>query len=201
MINKKPIQHNRDLSSSKKIFWFFLLLSFLLFSIPFVLRIYYIEVPVIKNYAEPKNIGIVGEIVSFGQKNNTWSVFRLIFINNLKGCIINIIGGIMLGTSTVYNLIINGFLIADTFDIIHKNGMGVSLILKYTLPHCFELLGFWLSGAIGFSIAKLLIDFMKGKDLPNSNYFNFLAKCIVATVLIILSAAFVEAYVSIHNTK
>ncbi len=159
------------------------------------------DVTTIKKPPLAKSIDIVSEITAHALKNETWSVFCLIFINNLKSCLINIGGGIMLGLATVSNLIINGFLVADTFATIHKNGMGIGQILKYTLPHCFELFGIWLSGAIGFSIAKLIIDFMRGKELPHSDYFKFIGKSIVITVLIILAAAFVEAYISLPKTK
>jgi stage II sporulation protein M len=186
---------------AKKMYWYFLLLSFLVWFLPFVLRLFFIDVPEIKKIPSAKSIDIVNLITSHAVENDSWSVFCLIFVNNLKVCIINIAGGILLGISTIFNLIVNGFLAADTFATIYKNGTGVGQILKHTLPHCFEMIGIWLSGAIGFSLAKVIIDYMRGKELPKSDYFRFIGKWTMITVLIILSAAFVEAYVSISLIK
>ncbi|HSD09291.1 stage II sporulation protein M [Flavobacterium sp.] len=192
------MSHYNNFIGAKRMFWLFLLLSFLLWVLPFIIRLFFINVVEIK-ISSSKSIDIVSKITTHALKNDTSSVFCLIFINNLKCCLINIGGGIMLGVATASNLIMNGFFAADTFATIHKNGMGIGQILKHTLPHCFELLGIWLSGAIGFSIAKLIIDFMRGKDFPNSDHFKFLGKFSLLILLIILSAAFVEAYISMSS--
>jgi uncharacterized membrane protein SpoIIM required for sporulation len=42
----------------------------------------------------------------------------------------------------------------------YKEGLCVKSILKVTLPHSFEFIGFWLSGAIGFYIAWNIILFV-----------------------------------------
>ncbi|MDR7210566.1 stage II sporulation protein M [Flavobacterium piscis] len=198
---KKLMLQNSNLLRAKRMFRYFLLLSFIFWAIPFVIRLFFLDVAIIKDIPSEKSLDIVSEITGHALKNDTWSVFCLIFINNLKCCLINIGGGIMLGVATLSNLILNGFFAADTFATIHKNGMGVGQIFRYTLPHCFELVGIWLSGAVGFSLAKVIIDYMRGKELPNSDYFKFIGKYFLLTVLIILAAAFVEAYISIPKTK
>jgi hypothetical protein len=43
--------------------------------------------------------------------------------------------------------------------------MSIISILKVTLPHSFELIGFWLSGAIGFCIAWNIVQFIRGKKI------------------------------------
>jgi uncharacterized membrane protein SpoIIM required for sporulation len=106
------MQHNTNLSSTKKNGAFccclFCCFQYLFSSDCFLSKFQKLNIP-----PNLKIIGILSEIISQAQKNDTWSVFCLIFINNLKGCMMNIIGGIMLGISTVYNLIINGFLVAQ----------------------------------------------------------------------------------------
>lgn len=200
LIKKLMLQENNFLTT-KRMFWIFLLVSFLLWLIPFIIRLFFIDFVEIKKPSSVNSFDIVGEITAHALKNDSWTVFCLIFINNLKVTVINIIGGMLLGLGTVSNLIINGFLAADTFAAIHKNGMPIGEILKHTLPHSFELVGIWLSGAIGFSIAKVIVDFMRGKELPNVDYFRFIGRCIIITVLIILLAAFVESYVSMSLIK
>lgn len=200
-IVKKSMVYNNILIRTKRTFRFFLFYSFLFWGVPFTLRLFFIDVNGIDTQSTENSLNIVTEITAHVLNNDRWSVFCLIFINNLKVCVVNIVGGVMLGIPTVINLLINGFSAADVFANIHSNGIGVSQILKHTLPHCFELVGIWLSGAIGFSLAKLMIDFMRGNEVINVKFFRFISKCIVVTVLIILLAAFIEAYVSIPYNK
>lgn len=193
--------YNNILIRTKRTFRFFLFYSFLFWGVPFTLRLFFIDVNNVDNQTTASGLDVVAEITHHFLNNDKWSVFCLIFINNLKVCVVNIVGGVMLGIPTIINLLLNGFSAADVFVNIHSNGIGVTQILKHTLPHCFELLGIWLSGAIGFSLAKLIIDFMRGNEVINVNFFRFISKCIVMTVLIILLAAFIEAYVSIPYDK
>lgn len=146
-------------------------------------------------------LDVVSDITVHLLKNDRWSVFCLIFINNLKVCIVNITGGVMLGVVTFTNLVINGFLAADTFMSLHNNGMKVGKILEHTLPHSIELVGIWLSGAIGFSITMVIIDLMRGKEMPSILFFRTLSKIALVTILIILFAAFIETYISIPYNK
>jgi len=82
----------------------------------------------------------------------------------------------MFGIVTLINLVVNGFITADTFATIYNNGMEVSKILKYTLPHCFELIGVWFSGAIGFSLVKIIIDFIRTNTTPSKRFVVFFGK-------------------------
>ena len=70
-------------------------------------------------------------------------------------------------------------------------------ILKTTFSHSFELIGFWVSGAIGLSIAWKLIQFMCGKEMITIQFYKQIVLWIVAVFVIILVAAFVEAYISV----
>jgi stage II sporulation protein M len=129
-------QHSNFLRA-KRMFWFFLLLSFLLWILPFVLRLFFMDVTEIKKPPSAKSLDIVSEITIHALKNDTWAVFCLIFLNNnIKCCTINVFGGIMLGIGTISNILLNGFYAADTFVSIYENGMGINQILKHTLPHC-----------------------------------------------------------------
>jgi uncharacterized membrane protein SpoIIM required for sporulation len=68
--------------------------------------------------------------------------------------------------------------------------------LKVTLPHSFELIGFWLSGAIGFYITWDIIQFMRGKGTFTSHFYKRTGVYSLAVFFIILAAAYVEAYIS-----
>jgi len=194
---KNEMLHYNNSLRTRRLFLVFLFLSFLFWVLPFVLRLFLINEVKIEDDTDVKGLKVVSDITECLLKNDRWSAFCLIFSNNLKVCIVNIAGGAMFGIVTLINLVVNGFITADTFATIHNNGMEVSKILKYTLPHSFELIGIWLSGAIGFYIAKVVFDYMKGTELPTSHSFKFIGKCFICVVIIILVAAFIEAYVSI----
>lgn len=55
---------------------------------------------------------------------------------------INILGGFLLGLVTLLNLSINGLAASDVFTTVYNSGFGLNNILKSTLPHSFELIGF-----------------------------------------------------------
>jgi uncharacterized membrane protein SpoIIM required for sporulation len=91
----------------------------------------------------------------------------------------------------------NGFFSADMFVSSYKEGMDISTILKLTLPHSFELVGFWLSGAFGLCIAWNIIRFMKGKECFTVRFYKNTGIYSMVILFIILAAAYVEAYISI----
>lgn len=130
------------------------------------------------------------------EEKNDWEAFVLIAKNNIQSCFINIIGGIVLGIATIFNLIFNGFFSADIIMLAHNGGLSIQEILKSILPHSFELIGFWLSGAIGFYIAWNIILFIRGKESFTSLFYKKVGMWTAITFLIILAAAFVEAYIS-----
>ncbi|GHT21758.1 hypothetical protein FACS189430_02370 [Bacteroidia bacterium] len=177
------------------------LLAFAIWLLPFILRLYIVEIPLIDtNRLAHKELHTpMSEVLQLLSDGNNKGAFILIFTNNIKGCILNIIGGVMLGLGTIINLSYNGFVSADIFMTSYNSGMSIDSILKVTLPHSFELIGFWLSGAIGFFIAWHLIQFMRGKDSITAVFCKKVGVGSLIVVLIILAAAYVEAYISIQT--
>jgi uncharacterized membrane protein SpoIIM required for sporulation len=135
-------------------------------------------------------------IFSAISENNNEKVFILILENNAKGCIVNIIGGATIGAGTIMNTAYNGAYSAYALVNAHKSGMSGHSILKLTLPHSFELIGFWLSGSIGFYIAWNLIQAMRGNIYSTRNFFKTIGISVFIMFLIIGAAAYVEAYIS-----
>lgn len=134
-------------------------------------------------------------------KNDSYTMFLIIAKNNLYGCATNILGGILLSIPTIANLVINGFASSDMFETIHSNGMSIHDILKMTLPHSIELIGFWMSGAIGFMISFRLLKMMKDQIDFNIKSFGKLLTMCSAVFVIIVVAAYIEAYVSMYIIK
>ncbi len=185
----------------KKVFFILFAVSFLCWLLPFIIRLFFIEMPIInyENTQIPATIknNEVEELLHLISINDRWSVFISIFKNNIKGCFYNILGGFLLGLGTFYNLLINGFYSADVFANSYNSGVSLERILNVTLPHSFELAGFWLSGAMGFSIARIIIRFMKGKENLPPHFLKQMCACAIIVFILILAAAYVEAYVSI----
>jgi uncharacterized membrane protein SpoIIM required for sporulation len=182
-----------------KVFLWFCIASFFCWLLPFVVRIFFIDFTEI-NIEQAENqhhtINIMDKITLSISKNDKYETFTLIFINNLKGCILNIVGGVMLGLVTLINLIYNGFFSADIFVNSYKAGISIESILKVTLPHSFELIALWLSGAVGFYIAWEIIQFMRGKEKFTSPFYKNVGIYSLIIFVIILSAAYVETYIS-----
>jgi len=178
---------------------YFVLLSFTIWFIPFCIRI-----PMnITNqqYQESKNINQKNTITAvqeaFAEKKNS-DAFVMVFENNIEGCIYNVCGGVLLGLGTIVNLAFNGFASSDMFINIHHCGLPLTDILKCTLPHSFELIGFWLSGAMGLIIAHQLFRFMRGREAFDRKLIHHLITSAVVVFIIILCAAFVETHISIN---
>jgi len=140
---------------------------------------------------------VVNDIFGAYSQNNRNEAFQLIFFNNLKVAIINIVGGIFLGLGTFVNLAQNGFYAANIFCSIHKSGMSWLKIIGYTAPHSFEMLGIWLSGGLGFYIANLVIGVMVKNKYPTALNYKVISISTLFIGLIILFAAYIEAFVSV----
>jgi stage II sporulation protein M len=177
----------------------FFLLSFLIWLIPFIVGLFFgssTTAASTNNQPLPAEISRIFDAYS---TNNKQEVFSLIFVNNIKVAIFNIAGGVFIGIATFLSLLINGYATAVAFANMHQNGMPWGDIAKHTLPHSIELVGIWLAGAIGFSIAKKIVDAMRGLSLPSTQYFKQIGLYTLVSGLIVLLAAYIEAYISVYK--
>lgn len=177
----------------------FYLASILLWLIPFIGRLLMGEQD-LSQMPEMPNV-LMQSMNDAYIKNDSYTMFLIIAKNNLYGCATNILGGILLSIPTIANLVINGFASSDMFETIHSNGMSIHDILKMTLPHSIELIGFWMSGAIGFMISFRLLKMMKDQIDFNIKSFGKLLTMCSAVFVIIVVAAYIEAYVSMYIIK
>ena len=160
-------------------------LAFLCWTIPFLLRLLVIDMPDITTVSIEHDDTIETKIVQQLNENNSLKAFILVLKNNL------------LGLMTLFNLIYNGFFMADTFVYAHNIvGLNANLLLKLFLPHSFELIGFWMSGAVGFYIAWNIIQVMLGKKNITPCFYKNVGISFIIISFIITIAAYVEIYVS-----
>ena len=121
--------------------------------------------------------------------------FKHIVANNEKMLLLNYTGAFSLGLSPVILTSFNGFIFGSYIGV-YSNYMSMDKILKYTLPHSFELIAIIFSGGeglfIGISLILCLLGYKKIKDI---NLKKIAVHFIFCTVIIIL-AAFVEAYIT-----
>ncbi|WP_297828601.1 stage II sporulation protein M [uncultured Methanobrevibacter sp.] len=177
------------------------LLSFALWTVPFLLRLsVYIE-PVANDKIGTNTNSVVERVVKSIDNSDNTTTFSLIFENNIKGCFLNVFGGVLLSVGTVVNLMFNGFAAADVFRSSYDAGFPLTSILKTTLPHSFELVGFWLSGAIGFMITWQFVRFMRGKEAFSRLILKQIGLLLCVMTVLILGAAYVEAYISVNILK
>jgi len=176
----------------------FFLLSFAIWLVPFIIRLsVHIEPSVNENHEANTNI-VVENILKSIDEHNADTTFALIFKNNMKSCLINILAGVLFSVGTVVNLLINGFASANVFRSVYDLGFPLTSILKTTLPHSFELIGFWLSGTVGFMITWQVVRFMRGKEAFSANIIKQIGVLVLIIVVLILGAAYVEANISVN---
>ena len=190
----------QKIKQEKRTFWLFFLLSACLWLIPFLMRIFVIDfgnIEPLPKITETQAPSAISKITQEFVEGNKLSAFGLMFWNNIKVCIINVVGGAMLGIITTISLLQNGFFTGDVMSNVYNSGMPVNEIIKHTLPHSIELIGAWLSGATGFSFAKIIIDYMRGKAMPCKRFIKFLGYNALIVLLITLIAAFIEVYISV----
>jgi len=176
---------------------FLFLLAFSFWIIPFFLRVFVVDMSDITVVSAENDDTIVTEVVQQLNEGNNHRAFMLVLKNNLLGCVVNILGGVLLGLLTLFNLVYNGFFMADAFmHAYNVVGLDTGLLLKLFLPHSFELIGFWMSGAVGFYIAWNIIQVMLDKKNIAPYFYKNVGISFVIIVLIISLAAYMEVYVS-----
>ncbi len=142
-------------------------------------------------YIETKSIDFDDD-VSFS--SSSFERFKQIFINNEKVVIYNYFGALSFGFSSLASLAFNGSTFGNYIGY-YSNHISTPIILRYTLPHSFELIAIILSGGEGIYLGiYLLLCLIGRKELKNIDgklYIHF-----ILCTFIILLAAFVEAYIT-----
>lgn len=137
------------------------------------------------------------KVIDAFKNNDSKSAFMYILKNNTKNCIINITGCGSFGFVTCFNLMYNGYVTSHIYKTFYyKYGLTIKEMQKTTLPHCFELIGVWLSGAVGLYVSFNIIYFMKEEQKFS---FAFMRKSLfysILSVFITIIAAFVEAFIT-----
>jgi uncharacterized membrane protein SpoIIM required for sporulation len=120
--------------------------------------------------------------------------FILILKNNLKVCLILLLGSLTFGLTTFYTLFFNGL----SIPILLSNVKLIDIV-AYVIPHAlFEFSGFVIAGSAGFKIPYEVIQYLrdkKEKPITEEDIKEFLKLAGISIILIII-AAFVEVYIT-----
>lgn len=129
--------------------------------------------------------------------NNT-KLFYLIFRNNIKCCAVNIAGAGLIGIPTVYNTSFNGRVLGSQISNIILDEENRTKRINRILPHCFEILGFWLSGGVGFFIVFMVYKVLFKNSIALISDLLLILYGIMYSVALIFFAAIIEAYLSFN---
>jgi len=138
-----------------------------------------------------------GSIKIYTSTNYNMTVFN-IFVNNIKIITINILGGFTFSALTTLHLLYNGIMIGyeTKLALIEDNLMTILVLI---LPHgIFEVPAIIIAGAAGFKIPYEIIRYLMGKKeqpLTKEDIKEYFKLALISIILIVI-AAFVEAYVT-----
>ncbi|NJE61370.1 stage II sporulation protein M [Thermococcus sp. 21S7] len=173
-----------------------MILSFLLFTMGFVLGVSLSSHYSTTDYANPESIlGLLDQ-----EFNMNRVTFANIFVNNLKVVLLLSFGGALtFGGLTLLNLVANGVNLGTLFyDFLIIRDIKTFLILL--LPHgIFEIPAIVVAGAAGFKIPYELLRFVlgrKGEIISEEDAKEFF-KLVAISVIMILIAALIESTVTL----
>lgn len=182
----------------------FLLVSFIVWLIPFILRFTTVSLLITNpghftahSYHMAEFDSSLDQLIVH---RDLRGAFAAILTNNLKVGLINISGGAIFGVSTFINLLANGLNLANIMTIALGQGVSLRFLVGSLLaPHLIELLGIWLTGAAGFMGANLCIRYVTNERLPDRKDFLTIVYTSLAGLFIIAIAAWLEVYITINN--
>lgn len=133
------------------------------------------------------------------QEKNNFELLKIILVNNIILLLLNISGAATFGITSLASLLTNGYISGAFMNSVEAKSISISDILKHTLPHSIEFIGFWISSGVGFAFAYYTFLFI----FYNKTYkgvFRFLTLLSFISLLIIILAAFIEVYISFKLT-
>ncbi len=115
-----------------------------------------------------------------------------------------LIGAILFGISTFFNLVANGLISGSSISIAVQNKTYIQKILFLTIPHgIFEIPAIIIAGAAGFKIPYEIVRYLAGKKeqiLTKEDIKEYLTLALISIILIII-AAWIEANVTLKIAK
>lgn len=123
------------------------------------------------------------------EKPNGFSGMIKVFSNNLKGCLILILGLFVMGSITVVSLFFNGMLVGITITNLYIQNVSLSKLFLGIFTHgIFEIPAIIIAGYIG--LQGFTFYFRKNKMWKKNS------KLVFIIIVLLFIAAFIESFVT-----
>ncbi|MGI9551740.1 MAG: stage II sporulation protein M [Aurantibacter sp.] len=124
-------------------------------------------------------------------------IFMMILKNNLTVVTTSIMGGLSFGLLTFANTLFNGFMLGVVVKSFLKS-FEVSYMIKAFAPHSIEFLGIIIACYLGYRVAIVFYEYCFRDKQVQSKEMMHMLKTTLICLSIILTAAYLEAYVTIN---
>lgn len=178
-----------------KTIFYFIILSAIIWIVTFFIG-YFCNNGFLKFTSDNRYIIIFSDIL---KEKSSFELLKLILVNNISLLLLNISGAATFGITSLASLITNGYISGAFVNSVEAKSASVSEILKHTLPHSIEFIGFWISNGVGFAFAYYIFLFIF-YNKTHKGVFKFLTLLSLISLLIIVFAAFIEVYISFKLT-
>lgn len=126
-----------------------------------------------------------------------FGMFTFIFLNNTRVALLCALGGFLFGLVPIGVLFFNGFIVGVVVEHSYLNGVALSTLLLSIVPHgIIEIPAFGVAGLGGI---KWYLEIVRGEgemgERFRRGFFNAM-KFFALSVVMLLLAAFVEAYIT-----
>ncbi|ADC64535.1 protein of unknown function DUF95 transmembrane [Ferroglobus placidus DSM 10642] len=139
------------------------------------------------------------EVIYSSNNNRDDLSFLSILKNNLLVVTLLLSGTLLLGSTTLVNLMNSGITVARLIILANACNLSLHKFLLLVLPHgIFEIPAIIIAGAAGFKIPYEIIRYLAGRKeqiLTKEDIKEYFTLALISIILIVI-AAFVEAYVT-----
>lgn len=143
---------------------------------------------------------LIGPMAERGS-NQDWQMFAFYILNNIGVGFQTFVGGLAFGIGTLFYLFYNGVLIGTSAGHMIVVGYSETFFTFVAAHSAFELTAITLAGAAGLQLARALL--MPGRLTRRAalrHYGSIAVRMMAGMILLLLIAAFVEAYWSSINS-
>lgn len=138
---------------------------------------------------------LFGGVVEEG--GNKFSLFAFIFLNNSRVAVICALGGLLFGLVPAGILFFNGFIVGIVIQYFNAHGESLARILLAIIPHgVVEIPAFAVAGLGG---VEWYLELIKGEGALRERFLNGFVKTmkmLALALIMLLVAAFIEAYIT-----
>jgi len=134
---------------------------------------------------------------TIGENTDKFSLFSFIFLNNSRVAVICALGGVLFGVVPAGILFFNGFIVGIVIQYFNVQGESLAKILLAIIPHgVIEIPAFAVAGMGG---VEWYLEIINGEGTVGERFlkgFKGAMRMLALALIMLLAAAFVEAYIT-----